>query len=172
MTDTLKDKLKQALEENADKSQKPKKNKTPLLIIIIVALIIIGLQYSTSIFSTGSSTDPQGKITTPADGSSTGKEVRVVGETKNINAGQYIWLAIDKPDLGLCWPKKRILRNTRFSTTILEEGPKEAYRLSLYVLNETFHDQWKDWRDQKIFGGLHMPPESQRLDQITLLLEY
>lgn len=124
MADNLKEKFMRALEENADKPQKSRKNKTPLLVIIIVILIIIGLQYSTSIFSQGPSTDPLGEITTPAAGSSTGKEVRVVGETKNINAGQHIWLAVDKPDLGLCWPKKQVLRNTRFRPLSWRKGRK------------------------------------------------
>lgn len=174
MTDNLKEKFMLALEEHADKPlQFDLINlKKPFLITIIFCIIMAGFIHITSSSTPGPSTNPMGKIRSPVAGSETGKEVNIVGETKNIGVGQYVWLAIDKPDLGLCWPKMHVLGNTKFSTNILEEGPKEAYRLSLYVLNEIFHKQWKEWQDRKIFGGVHMPPESKRLDQVTLLLKY
>ena len=55
-------------------------------------------------------------------------------------------------------------------TTILEEGPKGPFILSMYVLNKNFHNQWKVWQDRKIFGGLHLPPDSKRLDSVNLIL--
>lgn len=52
---------------------------------------------------------PRGVITAPAEGSSTSRIVELEGFTKNIPPEhQYIWIAIDVPDLGLCWPKRQI----------------------------------------------------------------
>jgi hypothetical protein len=54
------------------------------------------------------------------------KEIKVVGETKNVNVDQYIWLAFDNPEYGKCWPKTHIPVNIEFSTTVLEEELKET----------------------------------------------
>ena len=172
MVGKFKKKFKQTLVDNTDRPQNAQRNKTPLLIMIIVALIIIGLQYSTSVFSPDPEEDSWGKIIMPRAGSTTGKTIKIIGETQDIRTGLYIWLAVEKPDIGLCRPKKRVLRNTRFNTSIsMADGPEQAYRLSLYVLNETIHNQWKDWLDKKSFKALPVPAKIRQLDQVTLLFK-
>ncbi|GEM_PF-3536776 len=193
MTDNLKDKIKQALKENStDKPQKKSRDgRTPLVIIFVLilvigaaALIIAGMRHSSSVFSTStisagqaaisadSSTKPYGKLFSPTTGSRTGRKVNVSGETRNLDVGQYVWLAVDKPDIGLCWPKAgRIKLNTKFMTTIYEGGPQGHYTLSLYAVNKLINDQWQEWLDHKIFGGLPMPPDKRRLDAVILTLD-
>ena len=130
------------------------------------------LYFSSSLFSIKSSTSPMGKISSPLAGSSTGHEVKITAETRNLEPGQYVWLAVDKPDIGLCWPKNPNLKpNIKFMTTIYEGGPKEPYRLSLYAVTKTVNDQWQEWLDRKMFGGLPMPPDKRRLDSVRLILE-
>jgi hypothetical protein len=83
-----------------------------------------------------------------------------------------VWLAVDKPKIGLCWPKGyKIPINTKIQTTIYEGGPKEPYRLSLYAFNETWSNNWQHWIDHQIFGGLPMPPDSKRLASVVLILK-
>ncbi|SDU66037.1 hypothetical protein [Desulfobacula phenolica] len=166
----LKNVLKQALiEQQTPPVKKPK--RTPVFIVIIICLVVFGVQYSTTLFSSDSATGPYGKIILPSTGSVTGKDVNVTGETKNLESGQYIWLAVDKPDLGLCWPKAtRIKANTRFKTTIYEGGPKEPYTLSLYAVTKTVNDQWQEWLEKEMHGGVPMPPDKRRLDSVRLVL--
>lgn len=145
------------------------KKRSPLLILIIVALIFGGLHYSTTLFSPDPEKDVWGKIITPREGSKTDNQLKVVGETQDIKKGNYIWLALEKPDTGLCLPIKRVLRNTRFITTILLENQKGSFKLSLYFLNETTHNKWQASIDNKL-GGVPPPPAKKRLDQVTLIL--
>lgn len=188
----IKNALKQALKNTKAVPPGQKKPKrTPIIILIIMCLLIFGLQYSTTKFSSSTQQKPvniitpdlvsvtplpdtklQGRIISPADGTITGNEVSIVCETKNIPPGTYIWLAVDKPEIGLCWPKgfSKIEPNTKLKITILEEGPKEEYRLSLYALNENYNTKWQDWVDHEIFGGLHLPPDAKRLASIMLIL--
>ncbi len=145
-----------------------KRKRSPFLILIIVTLIFGGLHYSTTLFSPDPEKDAWGKIITPQDGSKIGKSIKVVGETQDIKKGVYIWLAVDKPGTGLCQPKKRVLRNTRFIATILHKGSKGVFKLSLYFLDETTHNNWQNFQDQRLSGGLPIPPDAKRLDQVTL----
>ncbi len=112
----------------------------------------------------------KGEIILPVEGTITGHDVSVIIETKNLEPGTCVWLAVDKPDIGLCWPKTSLQANRKLQTTIYEGGPKEPYRLSLYAFNETWDKQWQSWLDHKIFGGLPMPPDSKRLAHVTLIL--
>ncbi|MCK5100754.1 MAG: hypothetical protein KAR45_21765 [Desulfobacteraceae bacterium] len=189
--DKIKDALRQALKKDHSSINQKRPKRTPILVVIVMCLLILGLQYSTTFFSSGSGTHssgetslpssagtivvsdttPQGKILLPAAGTITGHEVSVICETKNLEPGTCVWLAVDKPDIGLCRPKgSSIPANTKIQTTIYEGGPKEQYRLSLYALNENYNTQWQDWIDRKIFGGLPMPPDSKRLASVTLIL--
>jgi hypothetical protein len=45
-----------------------------------------------------------------------------------------------------------------------------VYTLSLYVVNKTINDQWQEWFEREIFGGLPMPPDKSRLDSVRLVL--
>ncbi len=142
-----------------------------------ITLCIISFLYiSTSLFSSQdteiSETAPWGKIISPAAGTTTGEQIIITGETKNLESGHYVWLAVDKPRIGLCWPKQSIREpDTKFRTTIFEGGPYEPYMLSLYILNKTLNDQWQEWVDKKMFGGLPMPPDARRLDSVKLILK-
>ena len=172
MNDKLKEKLKSALRENADSQTAEIKTQTlAKSVFIILCIVFFVILTGTYFLNPYSELGPQGKIKSPPAGSETGKEVRVIGETKNIEPGQYIWLVVDKPEIGLCWPKMSVKPNTKFSTTILEEGPKGDFMLSKYVLNEIIHSQWKEWQDRDMFGGVNMPPKSKRLDSIKLVLK-
>ena len=172
MNDNLKERIKQALKEGTNsESAEIEKKPLPRSIFIIPGFVFAVILIGTYLLSSQIKAGPQGKIKSPVVGSETGKVVRVVGETKNIEPGQYVWIVVDKPEIGLCWPKVPIDANTKFSTTILEEGPKGPFSLSLYVLTEHFHKQWTEWKNQEIFGGLPMLPESRRLDLIRLVLK-
>ena len=188
--DKIKDALRYALKKDHAQANKKEAKRTPVIILVVMATLILGLQYTTTFFSSGSGTDSQKDISVPSEenisslsvdsdvvsdatvqGTITGNEVSVIIETKNLEPGTCVWLAVDKPELGLCWPKAhRIEPNTKVQIKILKEGPKEPYRLSLYALNEYFDKQWQDWVDHKMFGGLHMPPDSKRLASVEIVL--
>ena len=187
----IKNALRKALKnDQAVPSGQKKPKRTPILVLIVMCLLIFGLQYSTSFFVSSEpepvnmitppevemtaekDTSPQGKIISPLEGTVTGNEISVICETENIEPGSYIWLAVDKPELGLCWAKAFSLPiNTRVQTTIHEGGPEEPYRLSLYILNENYNTQWQDWKNHDIFGGLHMPPDAKRLASVELIFK-
>lgn len=139
--------------------------------VTLMAVIIISVT-SYFMFSTHQPpAGPQGRILSPTPGSITNYEVSVTGETFNIENGQFIWLAVDKPDLGLCWPKYLMLKpNVKFKTTIEERGPTEPYYLSLYVLNQDMHNHWHAWTKAEKMGGLPMLPKNRRLDTVRLML--
>jgi hypothetical protein len=173
--DQAKDLLNEALNDREPKRKNPYNKKSrvsAILIILIACLVLIGVQYGTTLLSSSDevSTAPYGKIITPAAGSTTGNQVSVTAETKNLEPGQYVWLVVDKPGIGLCWPKVQVKLNTKFMITIHEEGKKEPYTLSLYAIHKTISDQWQDWLDSEMFGGLPMLPDNRRLDSIRLIL--
>jgi len=142
---------------------------TGICILAIIALIFL---YSAPKPFKGVIFDgPYGKIISPVSGTITNTEVSVTAETANIDPGQYIWLAVDKPDIGLCWPKKQKIKpNCSFKMTLHEEGPKEPYTLSLYAVNKTINDQWETWLEPEKHGGLPMPPDKRRLASVVLVL--
>ena len=172
MNGKIKEELKEALKDNAALDQiGSKKQSIPKSIFIILAIAFIVILLGTYLLNPyAKDSGPYGEIISPIAGTEIGNIVKIVGETKNIESGQYIWLAVDKPGIGSCWPKKYVPGNTKFSTSILEEGPKGVFTLSLYILNENFHKQWKEWQGKKIFGGVHLPSESKRLDSAKLIL--
>lgn len=112
-----------------------------------------------------------GKIISPIAGTTTGTQVSVTVETKNLEPGQYVWLVVDKPGIGLSWSKVQVKSNTKFIIIIYEDGKKEPYTLSIYSVHKTINDQWQDWLDDELFGGLPMLPDSRRLDSVRLVLE-
>ncbi|MCP4020645.1 MAG: hypothetical protein GY729_02280, partial [Desulfobacteraceae bacterium] len=148
---SLKEKLKQALAAHDNRNKENKREqRSPFWAIAAIGLLIVIMHYSTTLFNPKQPSGPWAKITTPAIGSTTGQRIKVVGESGNLQPGQFLWLAVDKPHKGLCWPKPPHLRaNMKFQTTIDERGPKEAYILSLYVLNQKLHMQWRQWVREK-----------------------
>ncbi len=163
-----------ALNRSEAKKKNPYNKKSrlsPILIILIACLFFGAIQYGSTLLSSDPiSTGPYGKIIAPVAGTTTGKEISVTAETKNLEPGQYVWLVLDKPGIGLCWPKMQIKTNMHFKTSIKEEGTKGSYTLSLYVVHKTINDQWQEWLDNKLFGGLPMLPDKRRLDSIRLIL--
>ncbi|MDM8536919.1 hypothetical protein QUF70_09220 [Desulfobacterales bacterium HSG17] len=144
---------------------------SPILIILIACLVLLGVQYGATLLSSDPiSTEAYGKITSPTTGTTTGAHVKVTVETKNLEPGQYVWLAVDKPEISLCWPKTSGIKlNTKFMTTISEEDSTGSYTLSLYVVHKTINEQWQRWLDKDMHGGLPMLPDKRRLDSVILL---
>lgn len=147
--------------------------RKPLILILGLTgtVFLIGTLLFVARFSPPATpTGPWGEILVPTSRSVTGHHVIVSAKIANLELGQYVWLTVDKPDLGLCWPKApKIEPNTLFSTTIYEGDPKEAYTLLLYAIPKTLHDQWTVWANQNRLGGLPMPPDNRRLDSIQLI---
>ncbi len=153
--------------------QKTKSSKRPKPIIAVLTGLIIAclIYFGVNSFFSGPQTGPQGKILSPLPGTTTSEYVSVTIETQNIGVGQYVWLTVDKPRIGLCWPKKSSLEsNILYRLTIHEGGPNEAYTLSLYLVNKTINDQWQEWVDRDLFGGLPMLPKRKQLDSVVLIL--
>ena len=171
---------KNSVQENyAGETKDQSKNRsTPFLNQFIITtsvllFMVIGIYFGYRFFSEGKAdATPTGRITLPLPGSTTDKQVRVSGYTKNLPSGSdYVWLVVDKPGIGLCWPKKpQIGPNCSFATVIDENGPKESYLLSLYAVNKSMNDAFSQWFDEARFGGLPMLPESRRLDTVRLWL--
>jgi hypothetical protein len=55
-----------------------------------------------------------------------------------------------------------------FETKSQENGPKETYLLSLYVVNKNMHDEFNQCFEETRFGGLPMLPKSRRLKPMNL----
>ena len=170
---------KNKLNEAQKKSGTKRKNHynkpsgvSPILIILIACLVLLGVQYGATLLSSDPiSTEPYGKITSPATGSTTSTHVKVTVETKNLEPGQYVWLVVDKPGISLCWAKVQVKPNTKFMATISEEGSKGSYNLSLYVVHKTINDKWQEWLDKEMLNGLPMLPDNRRLDSVKLILK-
>lgn len=166
----LKDEIAKAIRDNAEKPDKSIFYRLIALTVFTTLCAVLFLYFGTSLFSSSPETKPFGEIITPTPGTTTGCTVRVVGKTANLEPGQHAWLAVDKPSLHLCWPKGELPQNINFATTIFEEGPKEGYALSLYIVNKTVNDQWAEWLKAQRHGGLPMPPDNKRLDSVRLIL--
>ena len=148
------------------KNKQTSKRHIPLIGTLLACLLIAVL---TILSSDSDPNQPYGKIISPIAETTTSTTVSVTAETRNIEPGQYIWLVVDKPGINLCWPKIQIEPDTKFKTIIYEEGKKEPYTLSLYVVHKTINDQWQEWLGDKISGGLPMLPEKRRLDTVRLI---
>ncbi len=114
--------------------------------------------------------ESKGKIISPQKNSITDTIVHVVGETENITEDQYIWLVVEKPKRGLCWPKSpRIKPNTEFKAVVYEEGRSEPYNLALYAVSETIDNEWFGWLMSRKQKRVSIPPDNKRLDTVELI---
>lgn len=165
------DKLKDAFLGNTVKSTEKRSKRTPFLIFIIVLLLFVGMQQSTSIFSPDPVKDSWGKIILPLPETKITGEFRVIGETQNIKKGHYIWLAFESKSIKECWPQKRVLRNSRFRSALRPLIGQKELALSVYVVNQAIHDQWRKWLNQNPQKGITLPSGMILLDQIDLNLE-
>lgn len=105
MNQNLKEALKEAMIENTlSKKDDLGTQPFPKSIFIIPSIFFILILICTYLLNPHSNifTGPYGKIKLPKKGQITGIEVKVVGETRNIKGVQYIWLAVDKPEIDLC----------------------------------------------------------------------
>lgn len=170
MHDNIKNKLEQALKDH-EESSKILHSKWGFIFGIIGLLIgvtmVIALQGAGSSSQRIKPIPGKGKITSPQEGDTTGRIIEVTGYTKDIPIDyQYIWLVVDKPQIGLCWPKgHKIPPNTHFRTSIYEGGPTGKFILSLYALNQSRHDEIMRWIDDNKFGGIPMLPQHHLLDK-------
>ncbi len=171
MTDKQKVKLTNPLEETAEKPVETMNNKKPFIITAILFLVFLALLFGTDIFNTDPALRVVGKIISPLKKAVVGKEIKIVGATKNVNVGQYIWLAIDNPEFSKCWPKKHIPGNIEFSTIVLEKELKGDLRLSMYLLNEKLHKQWSEWQSKENPRGVRMLSGNRHLYYVNLVLE-
>ena len=143
------------------------------MFIILLALVNAGTPYGVHSFMAA----PDGKITSPAAGSQTGRVVEIEGYTKNIPHDiRNIWLVVEVESLGLCWPKRPIYRpNSPFKTTIQEKGPNKEYTVSLYAVNQICQAEILTWfeiaQNSHTEPGLEMLTGCFKLDSVKLILQ-
>lgn len=171
MTDKHKDNSVKLLEEDTNKPVGELNKKKPLIITVILFLIFFGFLVKSNVFNPEPSIKVTGRIISPLSATTIDKELIVVCETKNVNAGQYIWLAFDKPEFRACWPLIQVPGNREFSAPILDRSLKDGLRLSMYVLNETRHKKWIEWQGTQKSEGVKMPMGSQHLHHINIILK-
>lgn len=177
MTDELLHKLKQALEENAEPEIK-KEPKKPIrykrVMVSLLAILCIGcfFHFNSPLFGGSSQGGAKGKILSPNQWQTTGREVDVTGYSEQLIPGcDYVWLVVDKPDIELCWPKGSVIApNTHFKTQIYEGGPEGKYVLSLYAVNLSRHEEFLAWIAKKRLGGIPMIPRRFKLDSKVLMV--
>jgi len=119
---------------------------------------------------------PKGAITSPAEGFEISHVVEIKGYTKNIPLDRkYIWVTVDVPGIGLCWPKRPIYKsNGPFKTKFLEEGPNQTFTVSLYAVDFNHNTEILKWfeegRRTKSAAGFPMLPADYKLDTLELKL--
>lgn len=138
--------------------------------ITLLALVIAGTAYGAYSF-------PRGKITSPTAGTKTARIVEIEGYTKRIPPDRrYVWVVVELPDRGLCWPKRPIYKpNGTSKTTILEKGPNKKFTVSLYAVDKACNDEILHWLDVSRKSGresgLNIVPKEFRLDSVNLKLQ-
>lgn len=115
---------------------------------------------------------PIGKLTAPVPNAVTDRTVTITGYTENIPVDTpFVWLIVDVPSIGRCWPKKPAIQpNSTFQTTIFEGGPNMDYTVSLYAVGYGLNKTVEAWFDAGTFGGLPLMPPQYRLDSVNLSL--
>ena len=167
----IRKKLQNALEKFKEgPAPRGNKRRTPVTIVIMIAALIGFVQLSTSLFAPDPEQDAWGKIILPPPGAQTGPPLIIVGETQDIPSGQHIWLVAEAEDSQMCYPKKRVLRNTRFRAEIQENNLIPPYSISIFVIDEILHQQWETWTASKSSPGIPIPNENRRLDTVRITL--
>lgn len=177
MTNELMDKLKQALEENAEpdiKTKPTEQTRHKKVIGSILATLCFGcfIYFCAPLWGDSSQGTSKGELSSPTQWETTGRNVDVAGYTQDLVSGcDYVWLVVDKPDIELCWPKGSVLApNTHFKTQIFEGGPEGKYVLSLYAVNLSRHEEFLAWIAKKRLGGIPMVPKRFKLDSKVLMV--
>lgn len=120
---------------------------------------------------------PAGRITAPANGAVAGRLFEVTGYTRNLPPERrYVWLVVEVPHLGLCWPKRHITTvNAPFSRKIHEQGPGKAVTLALYAVDRALHQDilaWiEDCRRTRSETGFPQLPAGCRLHATTAVIQ-
>jgi hypothetical protein len=171
MTDKHKDNSGKPLEEDTDKPVYVVNKKQPFIITVILVLVFLVVFFTTNVFNPKPGMQVTGKIISPLNRTTIDKEIIVVGETKNVNAGQYIWLAFDNSEFRTCWPRIQVPGNIEFSITILEKSLKDDLRLSLYVMNEKRHKKWVEWQGTQNPRGVKLISGRNHLHYVNIILK-
>lgn len=159
--------------ELLDQARPAKQNHRQLMkstLLVLVALIVIGLAWKAYTFMVA----PRGEITSPPAGFPTDRLVEIKGFTKNIPLNRrYIWVTVDVPKIGLCWPKRPIYKyNSLFKTKFLEQGPNPEFMVSLYAVDQSYNSEILTWfkerKTTKSHAGLPLLPEEYKLYSIKL----
>ncbi len=145
-----------------------KSRRTPVKFVLITLLIIGALQLSTVLFAPTPEKDAWGKLLSPQTGSPLRLPLVIVGATQDIPSGHFIWTAIEY-ETGFCLPLKRVLRNSRFRTTIDSIPISPPFSVSLFVLNETQHRVWSDKTGSPLQQEIKSHPAPRRLDSIHIV---
>ncbi len=171
MNDNLKDKIKYAVLGDRDDARAGKHKRSPLMILVIVLVIIGGLKLSTFVFAPDPVEDYWGKILVPEAGSVVGKEFFVVGETQDIPSGSFVWVVIENIGNKTCLPRKRVLRNTRFRTKILNQKSEIKFTIAIHIVDKPRHLEWTDRIEQDSPDEIPVPVDTFRLDSVSVSLK-
>ena len=142
-------------------------------LVVIAVLIAAGTAWAAYIFING----PKGAFINPANGFFTGRLVEIEGYTQNIPPDRrFIWVTVDVPGIGLCWPKRPIYRlNGPFKTKFLEQGPNREFIVGLYAVDHSYNTEILKWFEEcritKSAAGFPLLPPDYRLDAIVLKLK-
>ncbi|WP_319409317.1 hypothetical protein [uncultured Desulfosarcina sp.] len=104
---------------------------------------------------------PGGRITAPLPHTITDRTLTVSGYTTNLPVDMpFVWLIVDVPSIGRCWPMKPMIQpNGTFPATIYEGGPTMEYTVSLYAVGYGLNKTIEQWFCDGTFGGLSMIPQ-------------
>lgn len=170
MTDKHKDNSAQIQTEDDDTVDGPGGKKTVIIISILIFIALVFLS-KTNIFTLEPPINATGKIISPLNKGTIGPKFVVAGETKGVNAGQFVWLAFDNPEYRTTFPRAQIPGNEKFKVTIIEKQLNDHLRLSLYVLNDAEHKKWIAWQNTQNAKGIKMPTGRKHLDHANLVLK-
>lgn len=119
---------------------------------------------------------PRGQITYPQSDTRTERDFPIEAFTDNIPPQRgHVWLVVEIPSVGLCWPKCHITEtNCRFRCNIHEGGSSRHFTVAMYAVNQPLHAQILDWFEVEFrsgnHGGMVLLPEKYKLDSVRLSL--
>ena len=90
---------------------------------------------------------PRGRFTSPAQGAVVPRLFELEGYTRNIPIERrFVCVAVDVPQVGLCWPHRQIYRpDEPFRVKINEQGPNRTFIVSLYAVPADLHREIREW---------------------------
>ena len=119
---------------------------------------------------------PRGRFTSPVQGAVVPRVFELEGYTRNIPIERrFVWVAVDVPEINLCWPHRQIYRpDEPFRVKINEQGPNRTFTVSLYAIPADLHREIREWFEfgQKTGSreGFPILPEKLRFDRMGLRL--